>query len=473
MKQTRKTGLRLALTGLLTAALMAGCAGAVRTAYKRPALDLPAAWQNQADTGQKVLAKDRWWEVFQDPALNKLIAKALETNNDLAAATIKVRKAQLTAGLAATNLWPDVSVRADTGGQKDLDSGQSSHSSGATASLSYEIDLWGKLAATRDAAKWEALATEADRANTALSLIGTTADLYWQIAYLNQAVDTSQESIDYSLEALKLVQAKYDAGAVSKLDLLNAEQDVESQKASLSDLTQQLAEARTALAVLFNQAPEHETANPKRLAELPLPTLSAGIPAAILGNRPDLKAAEMRLRSTLADTDTTRASYYPSLSLTSSLGTSSRELFRFLQNPVASLGAGLSLPFVQWNQAKLNTQIAEATYAQAVVEFRQTLYAALEDVENALSARGHYLEQEEALHRKLTFSTQAEAAAKVRYQSGETGLQSWLDQQQNQRTAQLDLAKNRYNQLTNLMRLYQALGGGSTVHSTENTIATN
>ncbi len=190
-----------------------------------------------------------------------------------------------------------------------------------------------------------------------------------------------------------------------------------------------------------------------------MPALAAGIPAAVLAHRPDLKAAEMRLRSTLEDENSTRASYYPSLSLTSSLGTSSTHLVRLLENPVATLGADLALPFVQWNQARLNTQIAEAATEQAVVEFRQTLYEALQDVENALSARTHYLQQETALRRSFTLAKTAEQMAETRYRAGETGVQDWLDQQQTRRTADLALAKNRYNQLQNMMTLYQALGG--------------
>ena len=112
-----------------------------------------------------------------------------------------------------------------------------------------------------------------------------------------------------------------------------------------------------------------------------VPALNAMVPASVLSNRPDLKAAEMRLRSLLVDKD-----IFPSLSLTSSLGTSSTRLLEFLKNPVASLGAGLTLPFIQWRQMKLDVKIAEAEYEQAVTEFRQSLYEALQDVANALSA---------------------------------------------------------------------------------------
>lgn len=454
----RRSLLRWTAAALL-ALCLAGCAGLVRTDYQPPAVSMPDQWQTRPDTGEQILAAGQWWRVFQDEALNQLVDRVLLCNNDLAAATLKVRKARLQAGLEATNRTPDFSVDASTGTKRDLDSGERTDSSSASANLSWELDLWGKLAASRDAAEWEARATEQDRANTALSLVGTTADLYWQIAYLNQAIATSREGIGYTEKTLALARVKYQAGAVSQMDLWQAEQNVESQKADLADLEQQMAEARNALAVLFDQAPEHTMADPRQLSEMPLPALEAGIPAAVLTRRPDLKAAEMRLRSTLAEADVTRASYYPDLSLTSTLGTSSSQLLDFLRNPVATLGASLTLPFVQWRQARLNTKISELTYEQAVAEFRQTLYEALVDVENALSARKHYLAQETALRRSAMLAQKVEQMAEIRYQEGKTGVQDWLDQQETRRTADLALARNRYNQLKNMMTLYQALGG--------------
>ena len=373
-----------------------------RSAYEQPQVTLPEKWQVRPETGETVLAAEQWWKIFQDPELNRLITLVLKTNNDLAAATIKVKKARLKAGLEKLSATPDLSVSASSRKKKDLDSGDRSESSNASIGLSWELDLWGKVASSRDSAEWEARANSQDRANTALTLINTTADL-----------------------------------------------------------EQQMTEARNALAVLFNQPPEQAVTNPVRLSQMQLPALQAGVPAFILANRPDLQAAEMRLRSLLADKNSTKASYYPSLSLASSLGTSSIQLLEFLKNPVASLGVVLTLPFVQWRQMNLDVKIAEAEYEEAVTQFRQSLYEALQDVSNALSARKNYLLRKKALKKSYELAKEAEQVAKVRYQAGKTGVQEWLDQQETLRNAELRLAKNRYNQLANMMTLYLALGGGS------------
>ena len=444
---------------LLLILALAGCSSSMKTEYQRPRVTLPEQWMAASDRGNLVLQGPGWWKVFQDPVLDQLIDKVLKTNNELAAAAIKVRKARLEAGLEAESLRPEWSVSASVGKTKDLRSGTSSNSSGTTTRLSWEPDFWGKLASSRDAADWEARATEQDLAYTALSLVGTTADLYWRIAYLNQSIQTSRESIEYTFKTLEMVRVKYTAGEVSELDVLQAEQNVETQKGDLESLYQEMAEARNSLAILFDQPPGPIVADPKHLTDMAVPIPKPGMPAAILGNRPDLRAAELRLRKVLASTDSTRANYYPSLSLTSQIGTSSTQLLNLLANPVATLGAGLSLPFVQWNKMKLNIEIAKEEYEQAVVEFRQTLYEALQDVENALSAGKHYMAREAILLRSLDLAREAERMAEVRYRAGQTGVQDWLDQQETRRTAELALAKNRYNRLNNLMTLYVALGG--------------
>jgi len=439
---------------------LGGCAGLLpRSQYTTPAAQLPQAWQQETVTGSAVAAGERWWRSFNDPTLSALVERALSTNNNLAAAAIKVRRAQLNASLTDTNLTPSVSVSATSNINYDLKRKVDSRSSGVTGSASYELDLWGKLASARDVSRFEAEATESDRQSTALALIGTTAADYWQIGYLNARIATSKASIAYAERILELVNVKYAAGAVSAQDQIQARQTLASQRAELTQLLRQLSEARNALAILFDQAPEHVVAEPQKLPDGPLPEIGAGLPASVLAQRPDLRAAEQRLRKYLANVDSTRASFYPSFTLTGTLGTSSLTLLNVLQNPYAALGAGLTLPFVQWNTMKLNVEISKTDYQEAAVNFRQSLYTALSDVENALSARSRYAEENRHLEESLALAKRAEELAEVRYRAGSTALQAWLDTQESRRSAEKSLAQNRLNRLNNLMALYQAVGG--------------
>ena len=439
--------------------LLNGCGMLLRSEYRQPQVTLPEKWQGPAVTGSIVADQQQWWRNFKDPVLDGLIERALRSNNDLAAATIRVRRAWLQSGLVDTNLTPSVSISANSAFNRDLKNNSDNQTHSVSGSLSYELDLWGRLARLREAGRWEAEATDVDRRNTALVLIGTTAADYWQVAYLNQRIATSEASIAYAEKALELVQVKYRAGAVSGIDLVQARQAVATQKASLTQLIQQRTEARNALAILFDQAPENSVSERSQLPVGPLPAIASGMPAELLGRRPDLHAAELRLRESLANVDATKAGFYPTFTLTGSLGSSSTSLASVLQNPVATLGAGLVLPFVQWNTTVLNIRVSQSQYEEAVVNFRQTLYKALGDVENALSNNVQLQAEGIELEQALEAARQSEQLAEIRYRAGATGVQQWLDEQERRRTAETALAGNQLNRLNNLMKLYQALGG--------------
>ena len=225
--------------------LLSGCT-ALHSDYQRPVVSLPEHWQQQTTAdGDSARQNALWWQAFADPTLDQLITQVLARNNDLAVAGIKLRKARLQADLTATNRTPDLAVSASSQSSRPLSSGgNSTQSHTVEASVSYELDLWGRLASSRDAARWEAEATAQDKAATELSLIGTTAQLYWQIAYLHQSLTLGEASLQDTRRALELAQLKHQAGATDGLDLLQAEQDLATQEANLTQTRQQLTAQR-------------------------------------------------------------------------------------------------------------------------------------------------------------------------------------------------------------------------------------
>ncbi|WP_333992387.1 efflux transporter outer membrane subunit [Burkholderia orbicola] len=440
------------------AALFAGCAGARHDPL--PAVAMPANWAAPVAADAPAATGD-WWRSFGDPQLDALIDDALRANNDLAIAAIRVYRAQLQAGLVDTNLTPNVTLGANGAVSRTLDTHQMSRSSGVNGSLSYELDLWGRLAALRDAARWEADATAADLEAARLSLIGTIAALYWQIGYLNRQIALGDANIAYAARTLALVRSRHTAGAVSGLDLAQAEQSLAAQRAAQTQLIQQRTENRHALAILFDRPPQQRAAEPAALPDAAPPDVAAGLPASLLGRRPDLRAAEFRLRESLAQVDATRTSFYPTFTLTGSAGTTSTSLERVLTNPVGTLGLGLALPFIQWNTMQLQIRVSKSQYEEAVVGFRQRLYTALAEVENALSARVQLEREAEQRALSLAQAQRAERLAAARFAAGATAVQPWLDQQQVLRSAQSADELTRLNRLNNQMKLYRALGGGT------------
>lgn len=329
-----------------------------------------------------------------------------------------------------------------------------------SSGVSYEVDLFGRLDRQTEAARWEAAATAEDLQATAQSLIGNTANLYWQLGYLNERLVVQNQNLQSSQKLLDLVRVQYRAGAVSGLEVAQAEQAVQSQRASLSQLQQQLVETRTALAILL-QIPVQQLniQEPQRLPVIRLPVIGAGLPAEILARRPDLRAAELRLHQALATKDATRASYYPSISLTGNLGSTSTSLTQLLQNPALTLGANLSLPFLQWNDMKRDLAISELDYEKSILNYRQTLYQAFADVENALSARTELDKQVRYQEQNLALAERTERLYEVRYRNGAVALSNYLDAQETTRNARIALVQAKQNQYNAYVTLMQALGG--------------
>ncbi|MGS0742449.1 efflux transporter outer membrane subunit [Glaciimonas sp. GG7] len=467
--QSKKILLNVSIT-MVAVSLLASCAAPVP--YQNVPMTIPTQWQHSAETNTSTATlNDHWWENFNDPVLNQLIALALARNNDLAGAAILVRRAQLQAGLAVIN--PTVSLGLSTANNRNL-RGQPniSNSQTLTGSVGYQLDLWGNLAKQRNVAEWEAQATEEDRQSAALALIGTTATLYWKIANAQQHLDVNDQSIVYLGKILEMVRLQHDAGAVTSLEVLQAEQSLAVQQAARTQLLQQLVQYRAAFAILFNGPPGDSYPESSTLSALSiqaLPTIAAGLPSQLLSRRPDLRAAELRLREMLTTVEVTRTNYYPALSLTGSLGSSSTALSNLLQNPVGTLATGLTFPFLQWNQMQLSIKVSQANYEKAVIDFRQTFYKALSDVEIALSARTQFQAQASKLAQSLAAANQIERLYQERYREGAVALRVWLDAQDTLRASQLAQADNMLNLLISQVTLYQALGGDARVTPDEMT----
>jgi NodT family efflux transporter outer membrane factor (OMF) lipoprotein len=443
---------------LLTSVSLSAC---LHTPYETPAVNTPSAFQHAASSGGYT-ASERWWENFGDPKLNAVIDKVLVSNNDLAAAAIRLRQARLRTDVYRLDQLPQASGSVDASKQlNDTAPGDNGESYSARVGVSYEADLWGRLASQTDAARWEAEATGEDLEATRLSLIGTAATFYWQIAYTHDRIRNAQASLDYAQRVRAMITVQHDAGSVSGIEVSEADQTVNAQIAALSELQQQQVEYRAALALLMNGdavAPEQEAT---ALPTADLPAIAPGLPAELLGRRPDLKAAEYRLRSTLSGVDATRASYYPALSLTGSAGGSSTALSDVVKNPIGTLGAGLTLPFLNFAQNRLNIKVAKADYEVAVIDFRQTLLEAFSDVDNTLSAQTQLAIQGARLEQSLAAAQKTEALYALRYRTGAVSLRIWLDAQESLRSAQQAVDANRLNRLITQATLYQALGGGA------------
>lgn len=421
-----------------------------------------AQWHHQPTDALPSQETTQWWTSFNDPQLNELVAEGLAKNADLAAATWRMKTVFLQSGIVHANITPDVAVSFNENVSKKLDKGDpSSRNYSGAFNLNYELDFWGKLATLRKISDWNAQASIFSRQNVTLQLIGTITQLYWKIAYFNERLTLNSQSIAYGEQSLSLAKVRKEAGVGDDMEVIQAQQRLETQVAVQSTLLRQLSETRTAMAILFAQPSEWTIAHEPSKLPSAVPAIHATIPAEVLARRPALREAEEKLRASFASIDAMRRNYYPTIKLTSSISTGgTRELSDIMKHPVGALGYGLFLPFIQWNTTTLNIKVSESQYQEAVENFRMQLYKALKDVEDVLSNRSHYQEEGAHLRRSHELAGQAEKLAEVRYRSGQTSIKEWLDQQESRRNAESATSDNQLNQLITMTQFFQAIGGG-------------
>ncbi|WP_445288841.1 efflux transporter outer membrane subunit [Variovorax atrisoli] len=455
----RASFVRASLPALLACAI-AGCAA---PEHPSPMLVVPAAYAHAA-TAPAAPANDKglaWWRAGELPVLDAWVSTALARNADLAIAGVRLRRAMLEARLAGAPSAPTVSGEWNTRAARALGSGQADAGSGSTgqAAVSWELDLFGRLGALQDAASFEAQASEQDRQAVRLALVASVTELYFQLAHSNDRVAMAEAGERDAERIVALVEARFQAGAEGRLAFHEALQVRQERAAELASQRMAATVLRERVRVLLDGAsvPEPE---PQTLLEIALPPVQPGLPAELLGRRPDLRAAQWRLQAAGARTDAAVAAYYPRIALTGALGTSSKALLEVLANPVATLGFGMTLPFLQESTLRIETDIARSRYEEAAVRFRKALYTALGEVDQALSARIRLTEQEAALRQARIQAAEAARVYEARFLVGLLPLRSWLDAQERLRTAEVALASIRLAQVQNQIQLSQVLGGG-------------
>ncbi|GAL49686.1 putative drug resistance transporter [Citrobacter farmeri GTC 1319] len=438
--------------------LLAGCSSLTRSDYQRPLLSLPTQWQPATDT-----VSEYGWQRFGDPRLARVIEQVLESNNDLAAAAITVQQARVAAGLTDTNMTPDVAVSGSVSNSKNVRRGtssQESYSSGIT--IAWELDLWGKLARAREQSAWEAVASEQDYHATVLTTMGTTAQLYWRIALYNQQIRNQRDGLAISRQTVQQVQSWFNAGKVGQLDVLQSQQALLERENQWRTLIQQRQNTRNALALLLNRpAEQHADEAPALDVNQQVP-IAQKTPLRVIAKRPDIQAAESRLRAALAGYDASRLQFYPALSLDASLNAGSQIFSQWFSDPIRSIGGALTLPFIQWNTQQLTVKQADLAVKQAAITFRSTAYDALAEVDEAMENRLSADEQRARLHQSLALSQRRLTLTESRYRAGAVDFQTLLDAQDDLLTLENSLAQTQYDYLYATLQLWLAQGGGET-----------
>jgi len=457
---------------LLLAGLLGGCSAGPD--YKRPALDLPQNWSTGQKAAKPAAAKPvngiggQWWDLYADPVLDKLESEALIHNADAQVAVARVLQARAQLGVTEADQYPVVSANVNASRTKYSQLGSFprpiQNYSQVHLDASYELDLWGKYRRASEAARAQLLAAESSRDAVKLSLTAQVAQQYFALLAYDAEEKVVQRELASREETLALDRKRVEVGVLSEYDLHQSEAAAEAVRSQLATLDQARDKQEAALALLLGRSPrEVMDGKVDRGALRPVDAwVPAGLPADLLLHRPDLKQAEMNLVAMNANIGAVRAQYFPSVSLTSYVGSESIAFAKLFTGPagVFQFAADISQPIFNAGGLQSQVKAAEAQRDQALVQYKQAVANAFADVRNALSEQATARRVLEAETLRSKALAQAYKQAQLRYQNGIASHLELLDVENNYLQAELNRLDAERAQRVAVADLFKALGGG-------------
>lgn len=451
---------RLAST-LLLAALLSGCS--LIPNYERPATGHPAGWTDASADAPTSIARD-WWKTFSSAELNALMQDALSANNDLAAAIARVQQARGLARAAGASRYPSIDAKGSIGyerntfGDDELDDTSDAVGS-AGLGISYELDLFGANRAEREAALADLDASEFNSETVALVVMSDTAKRYFNVLNLQERLAISDQNVQSARELLRIVQARFDAGATTALDVSQQKADLATTEASRALVEQNLKIARSALAVLVGKPPQSLVLTGKDMRNLTIPLIAPGQPSTLLERRPDIRAAESSLISANANIGAARAAFYPNVTLGLDWLVSASPLGD-PANTALSLASAVTAPIFSGGRLEGNLETAKGRKAELLENYRKSILVSFKEVEDALAVVKASQTREDALATALTESRKAYDLSTQQYDVGSIDFQTLLDTRRTMLSAEDAYIQTRNDRLAAAVDLYKALGGG-------------
>lgn len=465
MPAFQKNRLFLALT---VTTILAGCA--VGPDYLRPTSTLPEQHKEANATPQAIAPiNPEWWTLFNDATLNQLVQQTLLANQDLQAAIARLEASEAAAREAGAELYPAIGLAAN--GSRNRISGETFNGQNtgaatynnrrAALSLSYELDLWGRIRRSNEAARAEALASRFGRDSIQLALIGQLVNEYLALRSNEAQLEVTRQTLESRQQSLKIVQARLDAGSASGLELAQAESQLNAAQGQWSQFKRLRALSENQIGLLSGQ-PGLKIASAS-LEQLPLPpTPPTGLPSTLLEARPDVRQAEEKLIAANARIGVAKAAYFPTIGLTGLYGSESAALSKLFTSSAGIWTAAIGLSMPIFDAGRTGARVDQATAAQAenVANYRKTLQTAFREVNDAIVNLHEFANEEAAFAAQVDASKRAFNLAQKRYESGYSGYSDLLDTQRTLNTAQLLYLASRKNRLGASVDLFKALGGG-------------
>jgi multidrug efflux system outer membrane protein len=459
----------------MAAGLMTGCT--VGPNYVRPTVAAPQTFRapEPLPAPQAAsLADLKWFEVFKDEKLQELMRTALEQNYDLRDAVARVGQARANLGITRSNQYPQASASGDLevtrlsrDGQTPLPAtflpNQNRNWGQSTLNLlSFEVDLWGRLRRSTEAARANLLNAEENRKAVVTTLVSDVASDYFSLLQLDYELEISQRTLETRRDSLRLTQERQGGGVATLLDLRQSEELVSSAAQTIPVLQQQIEQTENQISLLLGKNPDGVIRGRKFMEQEMPPEVPAGLTSSLLERRPDIRAAEAALIAANANIGVAKAAYFPVLSLSGFLGGQSTQLSSLFSGPHStwSFVPQISQPIFTAGRLKSGVRLAEAERDSALVQYEKTIQTAFGEVSNALIAHQRTRESRVEQERLVTALQDRMRLAYIRYRGGVDTQLNALDADRDLFQAELALAQIRLSELLSVVQLYKALGGG-------------
>ena len=469
-KERRKAqaiGKRFIITILATSFL---CACAVGPNYHKPAVQVPISYRGASPETQAQVASYAdlpWWQVFQDSALQELIRTALKQNYDLQLATERINAARAQLTVTRADQLPQVDASGVATDGRFFSGGFSAKTRYSTyaADAVFQLDFFGKLRRATEAARAQLLSTEFAQKTEILTLVSDVATDYFALLALDLELQITLDTVKTQQDAVKLTNLRLEHGVATKLDVLQAQQVLDTANAQIPDLERQIGQLEDALSILLGDYPRDVTRG-HPLIEQPIPPeVPAGLSSSLLARRPDILEAEQNLIAANAEIGVAKAAFFPQISLTGSGGGAAGRttVFSTLINSNTgtwSYGAQLTQPIFEGGRLRGNLRAAQSQQRQQLIAYKQAIQGAFRDVSDALIGYEKY--HKVRVEQEVTVKDLQDTVdtSLMRYRGGIATYLEVLDGQRSLFSAELTLAQARGNEYQSLVQLYKALGGG-------------
>ena len=444
------------LSFLLATTVLSGCAATTKSV---PSLESELNYTQEVR--EKFQADLDWWKAYNNDELNYLTSFALKNNPDMLKAAVKIQKQLANLNLSESDLFPTLTGSLGASSKKKLNDGKkSTQTFSGELALNYEIDLYGKIADARDAQEFELNATVADAESARLSVVNSVVDLYFNLLYLRDTIELTQKNIDTYSSLLDIASARFNTGKADKLEIAQARQSLIAEQTALLNAQTQYKEMEQSLRNVLNLKPSDDFVLGKAsILKQPLLTPHLSVPVSVLANRPDLTAAQYRLKKAFKTMKVSEKSWYPTISLNGAIGSSSDRAKSTFDFPYLLGGVSVNLPFLDWNSVKNNVKIAKADYDIALIDFKDALAQALNEVAYYSFAYGKTGHIYANVEKTVENNRQITAYYRARHQAGKASFKDVLQAVADENAARKNLLAQKYQLIKYENLLFKAMAG--------------